>query len=216
MNQYPSAPSSKKWIIIGIIGIITTVISVAALVWALVTYFEQKNTVDTQVATAVAEARKDQADQDEAKFQEREKDPNRQFVGPEDYGRLTFDYPKTWSLYVEKDATSGSTYEAYLNPVAVPPISNSTQVALRVLIESKDYDQVINSYQTAVRRGDLTSSTVQADQQSGTRLDGRFSADIRGSAVIFRIRDKTVTLRTDADTFRADFDELVASITFNK
>lgn len=216
MNQYPSAPSSKKWIIIGIIGIITTVISVAALVWALVTYFEQKNTVDTQVATAVAEARKDQADQDELKFQEREKDPNRQFVGPEDYGRLTFDYPKTWSLYVEKDATSGSTYEAYLNPVAVPPISNSTQVALRVLIESKDYDQVINSYQSAVRRGDLTSSTVQADQQSGTRLDGRFSADIRGSAVIFRIRDKTVTLRTDAETFRADFDKLVASITFNK
>lgn len=216
MNQFPSAGVSKKWVVIGVVGIITTLIAVGFLVWALINYMTEKNTVDSQVATAVAEARKLQADEDEKKFQEREKSPSRQFVGPEDYGRLTFDYPKTWSLYVEKDATTGSTYEAYMNPVAVPPISNSTQVALRILIESKDYDQVINSYQTAVRRGDLTSSTVQADQQSGTRLDGRFSADIRGSAVIFRIRDKTVTLRTDADTFKPDFDALISTITFNK
>ncbi len=216
MNQFPSSGVSKKWLIIGIVGIITTIVSVGFLIWALMNYIQEKNTVDTQVATAVAEARKDQADQDELKFQEREKDPNRTFVGPEDYGRLQFQYPKTWSLYIAKDASSGATYEAYLNPVAVPPVSNSTQVALRVLIESKDYDQVINSYQTAVRRGDLTSSTVKADEQSGTRLDGKFSNDIRGSAVIFKIRDKTVTLRTDAETFRADFDALIATITFNK
>ncbi len=216
MNEFPQHHTSKTWIIIGVVGIITTLVSVGFLVWALINYVDQRDNVDTKVTTAVAEARKDQADQDEAKFQEREKDPKRQFVGPEDYGRLTFGYPKTWSLYVAKDATSGSTYEAYLNPVAVPPVSNSTQFALRILIESRDYDQVINTYQTAVRRGDLTSSTVRADEQTGTRLDGRFSADIRGSAVIFKIRDKTVTLRTDADTFRGDFDALVSSITFNK
>jgi hypothetical protein len=216
MNQFPASSPSKTWVIIGVVGIITTLIAAGFLVWALINYFDQKNNVDTKIATAVAEARKDQADQDEAKFLEREKDPNRQFVGPEDYGRLQFDYPKTWSLYVEKDATSGSTYEAYLNPVAVPSVSNSTQFALRVLIESKDYDQVINSYQTAVRRGDLTSSTVKADEQSGTRLDGKFSNDIRGSAVIFKIRDKTVTLRTDAETFRPDFNALIGTITFNK
>jgi hypothetical protein len=62
----------------------------------------------------------------------------------------------------------------------------------------------------------LKSSAVKADDQNGTRLDGSFSKDIRGSAVIFKIRDKTVTIRTDADTFRADFDALVATITFNK
>lgn len=216
MNQFSSSGTSKKWVIIGVVGIITTLVAAGFLVWALINYFDQKNNVDTKVATAVAEARKDQADQDELKFQEREKDPNRTFAGPEDYGRLQFEYPKTWSLYVEKDASTGSTYEAYLNPVAVPSVSNSTQFALRVLIESKDYDQVINTYQTAVRRGDLTSSTVKADEQTGTRLDGKFSNDIRGSAVIFKIRDKTVTLRTDAETFRADFDALIATITFNK
>ena len=49
-----------------------------------------------------------------------------------------------------------------------------------------------------------------------SRFDGSFSDDIRGSAVIYKIRDKTVTLRTDAETFRPAFDELIKTITFNK
>ena len=57
---------------------------------------------------------------------------------------------------------------------------------------------------------------MKADEQNGTRLDGSFTEDIRGSAVIFKIRDKTVTLRSDAETFRADFDALIKTITFNK
>ncbi len=98
----------------------------------------------------------------------------------------------------------------------MPPVENDTQLAVRVLIENKEYDRVISSYESLVSRGDLTSSTVKADEQTGTRLDGAFSKDIRGSAVIFRIRDKTVTIRTDAQTFQADFNKLVQSITFNK
>ena len=71
---------------------------------------------------AVAEAKKEQATLDEDKFAQREKEPNRQFVGPDDYGRLTFDYPKTWSVYVARDTSRGGTYEAYLNPITVPPV----------------------------------------------------------------------------------------------
>jgi hypothetical protein len=47
------------------------------------------------------------------------------------------------------------------------------------------------------------------------RLDGSFSTDIRGSAVIFKIRDKTVTIRTDADTFKPDFENIIKTINFN-
>lgn len=213
VSQYGAANS---WMIVGVVFIITTVAALGVMVWALINYLDQKNNVDTKVETAVTTARKEQADADEAKFNERDKEPNREFVGPEDYGRLTFDYPKTWSVYVEKDASTGKTYQAYLNPVAVPPVSSTQQYALRVVIETKDYDQVIDSYQSLVKKGDLKSSAVKADSQDGTRLDGSFSKDIRGSAVIFKIRDKTVTIRTDADTFKADFDKLISTITFNK
>ncbi len=202
--------------ILMIVFIVTTLAVAGVMIWALVNYFDQKNNVDTKLADAVSTAKKEQADADEAKFLERDKQPNRQFVGPEDYGRVSFDYPKTWSVYVAKDASNGGNYEAYLNPVSVPTVLPTQQYALRVTIEEKDYDQVVSGYTSLVTKGDLTSSSVKADDQNGTRLDGSFTKNIRGSAVIFKIRDKTVTIRTDADTFKVDFDALITTITFNK
>ena len=195
---------------------ILTVVAGGLAVWGVTNYMDQKNNVDSKVADAVATAKKVQADSDEAKFTARDKEPNRQFVGPDDYGRLTFNYPKTWSVYVNKDASNGGTYEAYLNPVSVPPVGSSQQYALRVLIEQKDYATALTSYDAQVKSGDLTSSPISADGSNGTRLDGKFSTDIRGSAVIFKIRDKTLTLRTDANTFLPDFNALIATIKFNQ
>jgi hypothetical protein len=203
--------------LIAIIGLIVLVLITGSLaIWAYLSFNEQKNNVDGKIDLAVAEAKKDQSDEDEKKFAEREKEPNRQFVGPEDYGRLTFDYPKTWSVYEAKDTARGGTYEAYLNPIVVPPVSSVQQYSLRVLIEEKDYDQVVRSYENLVKKGDLRSSATSANGNNGTRFDGSFSKDIRGSAVIYRIRDKTVTLQTDADTFKPDFENIIKTIKFNQ
>lgn len=206
----------KTWKIIGIVGIATSVLALGGLVWALINYFDQKDNVDTIVSSAVATAVKEQADKDAAAYQEKEKEPNRQFAGPEDYGSVSFDYPKTWSVYVNKDASSGGVYEAYLNPGAIPPVSNSQQFAVRVTIADTDYDRAIASYENLVEKGDLNSKSVKVNGDfNATRFDGNFTKDIRGSAVLFKIRDKTVTIRTDADTFKSDFDKLIGTITFN-
>lgn len=195
---------------------ILTIGALAAAGWGILNYMEQKTDVDGKINAAVSTAKKEQADADEVKFTERDKEPNRQFVGPEDYGRLTFNYPKTWSVYINKDVTQGGKYEAYLNPVTVPPVSATQQYALRITIEQQDYDKSIASYSALVKKGDLRSSATSVDGNNGTRLDGAFSKDIRGSAVVYKIRDKTVTLRTDADTFKADYDALIATIKFNQ
>ncbi|HMI09897.1 MAG TPA: hypothetical protein VK497_05885 [Candidatus Saccharimonadales bacterium] len=203
--------------LIAIIGLTILVLGAgSAAIWAYVNYNEQKTNVDGKVDLAVAEAKKEQADSDEAKFAEREKEPNREFVGPDDYGRLTFIYPKTWSAYIAQDVTKGKgTYEAYLNPVTVPPVSATQQYALRVLVEERDYGQVVGSYDALVKKGDLKSSATSANGQNGTRIDGSFTKNIRGSAVIYKIRDKTITLRTDADTFKPDFENIIKTIKFN-
>jgi biopolymer transport protein ExbD len=209
--------AADTWLVVGVAFIVTTVLLAAGLTWALINYFDQKNTVDTQVSSAVTIAVKKQADADAATFEAEDKKPNRQFAGPEDFGSVSFQYPKTWSTYVDSDASSG-TYEAYLNPVVVPPVgsASTTQYALRVTIETKDYDSVLSSYESSVKKGDLKSSTVKINGNDSTRLDGNFTKDIRGSAVILKIRDKTVTIRTDADTFKADFASIVASIKYNQ
>lgn len=192
-------------------------LAIVAAVWGLVNYNEQKTDVDGKIEAAVATAKKEQADDDEAKFLAREKEPNREFVGPDDYGRLTFNYPKTWSVYVNKDVSQGGAYEAYLNPVSVPPVSATQRYALRVLVEEKEYDKVLDAtYAALVKKGDLRSSAVSVNSTQGTRFDGNFTKDIRGSAVVFKLRDKTVTLRSDADTFKADFDALITTIKFNQ
>jgi len=212
-NRQQGAVSGSLLAIIGLVVLVLAVGGVA--IWAYLAYNEQKTNVDSKISLAVAEAKNQQATADEEKFAQREREPNRQFVGPDDYGRLVFDYPKTWSVYVAKDVSRGGNYEAYLNPVTVPPVSPTQQFALRVTIEQRDYDQVISSYEALVKKGDLRSSAASANGNNGTRLDGNFTKDIRGAAVIFKVRDKTVTVRTDADTFKPDFENVIKTINFN-
>lgn len=87
--------TSDTWLVVAIVFIITTVLLGAGLIWALINYFDQKNTVDTQVSSAVTLAVKERADADAATFEAEEKKPNRQFAGPEDFGSVSFQYPKT-------------------------------------------------------------------------------------------------------------------------
>ena len=210
------AGAANIWLIMSITFMVLTVALGGAFTWAYVNYLDQKDNVDTKVSAAVTIAVKKQADDDAAAFEREEKKPNRQFAGPEDFGALSFDYPKTWSTYVDKDASSGGVYEAYLNPVSVPEVNASTQYALRVRIETKDYDAVLNTYTALVKKGDLKTSTVKVNGVDATRIEGGFTKDIRGSAVVFKLRDKTVTIRTDADTFKGDFNALVATVKFNQ
>ena len=216
MKQFGDKGSMSGWMI-ATIGLIVLSIALSGFgIWSFMNYSDQKTNVDTKVSAAVAAAKKSQADADEAKFTEREKQPNRQFVGPDDYGRVTFNYPKTWSVYISKDASGGGSYEAYLNPITVPPVTTSQQFALRLVIQQIDYDKVVSSFDGLVKIGSLKSSSIKVNGVNGVRLDGSFTKDIRGAEVIFKIRDKTLTLRTDANTFLNDFDALIQTIKFNQ
>lgn len=203
--------------IITIVFLAIFMITFAGLaVWAYMNYDDQKTNVDAKIDRAVAVAEKEQADDLEAKFLEREKQPNRAFAGPSDYGTLGFMYPKTWSVYVAADGVDSDEYEAYLNPITVPPVEDETRIALRVTISNTRYEEVIAEFEGLVEEGELTSSPVKIDGEAATRLDGKFTEDIRGSAVVFKIRDKTATVRTDADTFKKDYEALIKTITFIK
>ena len=204
------------WLISTIGLIIVSVVLVGLSVWLLINYLDQKQIVDDKVKTDTAAAVKAQADSDEAKFLVREKLPYKTFYGPDDYGRVSFQYPKTWSVYVDEDAISGGNFEAYLNPVSVPPINTSKQFALRVNIEEVDYDKTLAGYESLIKKGSLKSSSITVNEVNGTKLVGAFSNDVRGAAVFFKIRDKTLTIQTDANTFLNDFDTLIQTIKFNQ
>ena len=205
-----------------ILGVLLAVTSILALafgglaIWAYMQYNTAKTDVDSQIKVAVIDAERRQSQKEEAKYAEREKEPNLEFSGPTDYGRLTFKYPKTWNLYEATDVESrGGEYRAYLHPSKVPPVVTDQQFALRVTIENKEYDKVVQQYDALVKKGDLRSSSTSSMGNTGTRLDGNFSKNIRGAAVIYKVRDKTATVRTDAnETFKADFNKIIQTINF--
>lgn len=203
-------------------GLLVSVIALGVLVlglgsfsiWAFVSYNEASDDLESKLAVARAEAKADQADEDEEKFAEREKQPTKKFTAPDDYCGLTFQYPKTWSAFESEQISNGGDFKAYLNPDVVPAVSATQQYALRVVIEQRDFDDVIAQYSGLAQKGDLRQSTTSSEGNQGTRLTGNFSKNIRGDAVIYRCRDKAITVRTDADTFKSDFEAIIRTIDF--
>lgn len=191
---------------------------ISLFIWRSLQYDEISTDVNGQIATAVAEAQEEQALKDEAEFAEREKYPYRTFSGPADYGQLTFEYPKTWSVYVASDASKGGDYHAYLNPIEVNVVSNTTINALRVTILDKAFDDVAAEYQRYLDRKDsnlsvesVTVAGVAANRYTGTIPD----TELSGIIVIFKIRDKTAILQTDSVLFTDDFNRLLSTVEFN-
>lgn len=190
-------------------------VSGSLAIWSFLNYRDQKTNVDTKIAAAVSEAKKEQAEKDDEDFRIRENQPYRQFVGPNDYGRVLFDYPKVWSVFEYSVPDDGKgAYQAYLSKYVIPPISNNQQYALRVTIDDESYDSSLRKYESLIKDGMLKSSSFSANGETGTRIDGSFSDHIRGSAVIFKIRDKTLTIRTDSEVFKPEFEELIKTIKF--
>ena len=106
--------------------------------------------------------------------------------------------------------------EAYFNQGIVPPISEQEPFAVRVIIQAQPYEAVIKTYEGLVKKGDVKSAPYTTNGFSGIRLDGKFSKDREGSAVIFQIRDKTLTLATDSTKFKTDFDNtIMKTLSFN-
>ncbi|HEU0266129.1 MAG TPA: hypothetical protein VFQ70_00705 [Candidatus Saccharimonadaceae bacterium] len=220
----PAEKKSHQWLWIGIAGLLLILFIAAGSVaiWAYEKYQTASTNVNAQIDKASLAAAKKQSDSDESKFEQLEKKPNKLFVGPDNYGRVTFDYPKTWSAYVASDVSSnGGTYSAYLNPGVVPPVDAVSasglpqQFALRVTIDQNTYSNELQNYQGQIQNGVMTDSSFTVNGHTGTRLDGTFPDGIRGSAVLFQIRDKVLTVRTDANTFDGDFNTIIKSINFN-
>jgi len=196
------------------LGVLTVGLLVFGI-WAFINYMDQKNNVDAKISDAVATAKKQQTDTDEAAFAEREKQPTRQLIGPVDLGKVTVSYPKTWSVYVDKDGTTGA-YAAYMHPGSVQSVSQKITNAVLVSVDDKKYEDSLKSYDSQVAKGDLRASAVKVGDLQGTRLDGTFSKDIQGAVALFKLRDKTVKIAVQLNDYMGDFNNIILpSLKFN-
>ena len=179
-------------------------------------YTEAKTDLDQKIATAVAAAERDKTAELEEAFAEREKNPYKTFAGPEDYGSLTFEYPKTWSVYIEKDTTTDDEFIAYLNPVQVNQRPTENINALRVIIRTRSYDEAVEDYRGEIEEGLVEASTLQVAGETANVFKATAkNENWQGKVVLIRIRDKVVWLETDAEIFFDEFDKILSSVTYN-
>lgn len=202
--------------IASVVFLILTLLFGSVMIWALVNYNDQKTNVDKKVNTAVEIAKKIQKEEDERDFEEREKAPFRVFQGPSDFGSISFQYPKTWSAYVADDSDE---YEVAFFPLVVPVQGGrtaSTPLPLRIKVVNTPYSKYVSEFQKAIEEKELKSVPVEISGEVGNRLDGKLEEGINGSMVVFKVRDKTMTMSTEAEEYRKDFNEIILkTLTFN-
>ena len=226
VQQVQLAPEEKKDIKDLVKTIVIIVVSLIAVtfiglfIWMMVQYNDVQSDVDGQISKAVADAKDEQTTLMNKKFEEEEKYPFKVFSGPADYGELSFEYPKTWSVYVAAAATAGGDYNAYFNPIQVDAVGKDTINAVRVTIMNKGFDEVTADYQKKMDKKDsgltMESVTIGKDANiQANRYTGKIpDTELSGYIVTFKIRDKTVILQTDSTLFTDDFNKLLGTVTF--
>lgn len=187
---------------------------IALFVWKYLEWDALRTDVDGQIDAAVATAVAENTTKLEADFVEREKYPYKTFTGPADYGSLSFEYPKTWAVYVARDASTGGDYEAYLNPGEVQPVSTTTINALRVTIKDQSFDNVVRMYESFVKQGTITLNTRTVGTAVANVYTGKLLNNLQGILTVFKLRDKTVMIQTDAELFAAEYYKLLDTVTF--
>lgn len=189
--------------------------------WAFMSRRDFKNNSDAKATAAVEAAKKVQAAELQNAFAQQEKSPNRTYRGSPTYGSVVFDYPKTWSGYVDELASS-EPINGYFHPVIVPGLQSKTAYALRIELVTTDYTSILQQHDSQIKDGSAKASVYVppkmagvANVQPGTRLDGALDQDNTGSMVIIKVRDKTLQIYTQSNDFLTDFNNTVLpSLTF--
>lgn len=180
--------------------------------WAYAGRQDYKNNVDAKVAVAVDAAKKQEDGVKDLQFAQEEKNPLKTYVGPQDYGSITIQYPKTWSGYIDQ---SGGTalLAGYFNPDVVPTVSGQSSVfALRVQVVSGSYSQVVNDLTSQQQAGKLQISPYflpNVPKQIGIKASGTFSDTKQGTSVYLPLRDKTLIISTDGQQFLSDYNDII-------
>lgn len=204
-------------LIVAILAILISLGLGAGFYWSYIEMAHYKNDANSLAQGAAKDAADKQKKSDKDAFGKDYADfPNAfaTFQAPAQFGNVTFQYPRTWSQYV---AENDNKYVAYMNPTPVPPIGDATTpFAIRVVIDSTPYNQVIKQYQGRIQStppllSATTLNTGVGGVASGTRIDGQFTDSITGAAAFFDILGGNYTLEifSDSQDFVPYFDQTI-------
>jgi hypothetical protein len=220
-EELPRAGHSALIMAVLIVALISAIVFGA---WAFSKMRDFRDNVDKKSAQAVAKAEAAQRLQLQAKFDEDSKSPNKIFQGSSTYGSISFNYPKTWSGYVDT-ISSNEPINGYFYPDVVPGVQSKTPYALRVELVDQDYAQVLQQFNSLIAQGKITARAYVppklqgvANVTAGTYMTGQIDTQDQtqtGNMVVIKVRDKTLEISSQSLKFANDFNNIIlGSLTF--
>ncbi|MEJ0073756.1 MAG: hypothetical protein WDN27_06870 [Candidatus Saccharibacteria bacterium] len=190
-------------------------------VWAYGSQQDYKNNTDAKIATAVAADKQSVQAADAKQYAEAAKSPLKSYTGPDAYGSVKVEYPKTWSAYV--DTSSSSTpLDAYFHEDYVPSTQSKLTYNLRVQVDTQSYDNVLSQYASKVKNGTVTAtpySLPNVTGVTGTMLAGNIfnsSQSGAGTIVLLPLRANTLEIWTESNDYLSDFNTyILPNLTFS-
>jgi hypothetical protein len=192
---------------------VVAVLFVASLIfaiWAFSGRQNYKNNADQLVSSAVSLGDQQQLASDSKKFALEAEQPLIQYDGPEAYGSLIVNYPKTWSSYVGTSGSGGYPVDGYFFPGTLPSVndSDSTNFALRVQVENTNYNNILTQYSQQQLAGTVTVapySLPKLPSVVGVKIVGKLLMGKQGTLVILPLRSEAVEIWTEGTQYLNDF-----------
>ena len=211
--QLPKAP--KKPFNILIIPLVAFILFfLGALGFGIWAYSERgtyKNETDKIVAKEVELAEQRVATEKDKEFLEKEKVPHKKYVAPSISGSVSVEYPKTWAAFITEGKNS-KPLDGYLHPDFVPGTASGTAFALRIELVERSYDAELRQHESKVRSGKVAITPFRAEQVPdvlGARVEGEINTGQKDIMVLFPVRDKTLKISTESESFYNDFNNII-------
>ena len=86
---------------------------------------------------------------------------------------------------------------------------------MRVEVLNQNIDQIAKQYQALVEKGTLKVTNKEVNGNPALQYEGAFTEKLRGLVTLMKVRDKTIRISTDAESFKPDYDEIIKTVQFN-
>lgn len=214
LGQQPKKHSKIPVVILSTLLVVTVIFAG----WAFVEMLDYKNNSDKKSEEAVKSALAEQKVKLDAEYEEKAKSPFESYLSGAELGSLTLSYPKNFELYVdEKTSGSSSTIEGYAHPGYVPSLSGDTAFALRFQVTARDYAAELKAFDSDIKSGSAKVSPFRLEQVPsvlGARVEGEVSNNKTGVLYLFPLRDKTIKIWTESNTYSSDLESVIKTVTF--
>lgn len=206
--------------------ILTIVLLIGAIgfgIWAFSSRQDYKNNTDSKVAAAVTVAKQQESAAKDKIFAEESKSPLKTYAGPQAYGSIVLEYPKTWSSYIidtSSSSNSGSTpVNGYFHPGSVPSVQDDASIfSLRIQVLSQSYSETLSGISS---NSSSTNPPVvkpyalpKVPKTVGVEVTGTLpvsggSGQKTGTMIILPLRSQTLELWTEGTQYTNDFNKYI-------